>query len=104
MQIRAGGAGARERAGPWVLDALEDHKGMLNDLTDDELLAYMYLTFPEMAAASPEYDRIRRMAEPLIMSLVKEYKISSQRAAELLGVTQSRIFHNMNRMGMQVFY
>ncbi|MDA7940662.1 MAG: hypothetical protein MPJ06_02515 [Nitrosopumilus sp.] len=97
-------ADARERVDPEILDELEECKEMLNDLTDEELLAFMYLTFPEMAVASPEYERIRRMEEPLIMSLVKKDKISSQRAAELLGVTQSHIFHNMNRMGMRVFY
>lgn len=87
-----------------VLDALEEYKEMFNDITNSELLAFIYLTFPDMAVRSVKYERIKERSEPLIMSLVKKDKISSQRAAELLGVTQSRIFHNMNEMGMRVFY
>lgn len=88
---------------PKVLGALEEYKELLNDLTSNEMLAFIYATFPDMAGKSVEYENIKNKIEDLIMSLVKKDKISSQRAAELLGVTQSKIFHNMNKMGLRVF-
>ena len=66
-----------------TLDAIDSCKDMLNDLPADEVLAYVYSSYPRMAAQSVVYDRIRGSMERHIMSMLKKEKISSERAAEL---------------------
>ena len=101
---REAGAAIRGGMDPWIMRLLGAYRDALNDLTGDELLAFMYTLFPDMAAESEDHDRIMSDLEPLVMALVKKEKISSGRAAELLGVTQDKIFNNMRRMGIQIFY
>lgn len=68
-----------------ALDAIDACKDMLNDLPTDEVLAYVYSSYPDMARRSVVYDRIMRNLERHVMSMLKKEKISSERAAELLG-------------------
>ena len=67
-----------------TLDIIDSCKDMLNDLSTDEVLAYVYSSYPRMAEQSVVYDRIKRSMERHIMSMLKKEKISSERAAELL--------------------
>ena len=69
-----------------TLDIIDSCKDMLNDLPTDEVLAYVYSSYPHMAEQSVVYDRIKRNMERHIMSMLKKEKISSERAAELLGM------------------
>lgn len=68
-----------------ALGAIDDCKDMLNDLPTDEVLAYVYSSYPHMARRSVVHDRIMRNMERHVMSMLKKEKISSERAAELLG-------------------
>ena len=101
---REAGAAIRGGMDPWIMRLLDAYRDALNDLTGDELLAFMYTLFPDMAAESEDHDRIMSDLEPLVMALVKKEKISSGRAAELLGVTLDKVIDNMNRMGLQVLH
>ena len=68
-----------------MLDAIESCKDMLNGLPTDEVLAYVYLSYPRMAERSAARDRIMRSKERHVMSMLKKEKISAERASELLG-------------------
>ena len=61
------------------------YKGMFNDLTADELLAYVYSAYPDTATGSPAYDQVAPDMERHVMSMLKKGKITSERASELLG-------------------
>ncbi|MDA7945640.1 MAG: hypothetical protein MPI93_09200 [Nitrosopumilus sp.] len=87
-----------------IMRLLGEYRELLGGMTDREMLAFIYAMFPAMASGSPGYADIKPDMEHLIMSLVEKEKISSGRAAELLGVTQDKIFNNMRRMGIQIFY
>ena len=74
-----------------TLDIIDSCKDMLNDLPADEALAYVYSSYPSMAGRSAAYGRIRRNMERHIMSMLEKEKISSERAAELLGMPLDHI-------------
>lgn len=72
------------RAGARILDVLQEYKETFNDVSDDELLAYVCAAHPE-AAGPAARERLRPRMECLVMSLLRKEKISCGRAAELLG-------------------
>ena len=85
-----------------VLNALNEYKKFLNDLTSNELLAYVYSAYPEMTEESVEYERLKPNMEDYILSLVRKQKISSQRAAELLHKSQHHIIKKMKERGIVI--
>ena len=85
-----------------ILSALDEYKRFLNDLTSNELLAYVYSAYPCMAEESDKYKDLKPHLEDYILSLVKKQKISSQRAAELLGRPQDYIIKKMKEKKMIV--
>ncbi len=85
-----------------ILKALNGYKEFLNDLTNNELLAYVYSAYPDMIEESIEYENLKPHMENHILSLVKKQKISAQRAAELLNRSQDHIIKKMKEKGMLV--
>ena len=67
-----------------TLESLDDYKEFLNDLTSEELLAYVYSAYPDMVEESAEYENLKPHMEKHVMSLIKKQKISAERGAELL--------------------
>ena len=67
-----------------TLESLDDYKEFLNDLTGEELLAYVYSAHPDMVEESAEYENLKPHMERHVMSLIKKQKISAERGAELL--------------------
>jgi len=72
-----------------------EYKKFLNDLTRDELLAYVCSAYPDMTEESVEYENLKPNMENHILSLIKKQKISSQRAAELLNKPQDYVIRRM---------
>ncbi len=85
-----------------ILRALDEYKEFLNDLTSKELLAYVYLAYPDMTEESIEYENLKPYMEDYILSLIKKQKISAQRAAELLNKPQDHIIDKMKEKGIAV--
>ncbi len=63
-----------------------DIKKEFNDLTLNELLLYMYVTYPETAENSDVQDRVLRDRRPIALSLLRKGKVTIQKAAELAGM------------------
>ncbi len=85
-----------------VLKALIKYKEIFNDLTNKELLAYVYSAYPDMAKESAEYENLRPNMEDHIMALVKKHKISAQRAAELTKKPQAYVIKRMKDYGIPI--
>ena len=68
-----------------TLAMIDMYKEMFNDLTADELLAYVYSAYSYTATRSLVYNRIASNMERHVMSMLKKGKITSERASELLG-------------------
>lgn len=70
-------------------ERVEEFKHLLNDLTNDELLAFIYFGYPssEVERESAEYRSLLPRREELARSLFNKKKVSAERAAEIAGVS-----------------
>lgn len=71
-------------------------KEFLNDLSLDELLAFIYFTYPEMTLESTFFQDIKHKRIPVAISLVRKAKISAEKGAEIAGLS---IEHFMKKLG-----
>jgi hypothetical protein len=62
---------------------LLDYKDFVIDLTEDELLTFIYARFPEYSANSEEWDRLKPKRVKHALSMLKKEKISVSMAAEI---------------------
>lgn len=75
-----------QHATPQTQKLVQDVKEEFNDMTEDELLLFMYVTYPDTAEDSDVKDRILQERFPLSVNLLKKCKVSLQKAAELAGM------------------
>lgn len=68
------------------LEMIARFKELLNDLTDEEVLTFVYFTFPEFTEESAVKEKIDKNREQVAIKLYKKEKISLQKAAEIAGV------------------
>lgn len=67
------------------LEAIEDFKVFLNDLSQKELLVFIYSSFPEFTAESGIKAEVFKERVPVAISLYKKNKVSLEKAASLAG-------------------
>ena len=79
-----------------VKDAIIDFKGFLNDLTDDEVLVFVYVSYPQFIAESARWDKLKRKRIDIAISLLNKEKISFSKASEIAGIGQIE-FKNLLR-------
>lgn len=68
------------------IEAIEDFKKFLNDLSEDELLLFIYVSNPEFTEESAVYDRVIGKRIPVAIILYKKGKVSLEKAAFLAGL------------------
>lgn len=71
------------------IQSIERFKEFLNDLTKDELLVFVYFSYPSPDALekeSIEYKGLLKKRKRLAMSMYQKGKVSAQKAAQLAGV------------------
>ena len=68
------------------VEMISDFKELLNDLSAEEVLTFIYYTFPEFTEDSLVKDRIERDRSKTAIGLYKKEKISLQRSAEISGI------------------
>ncbi|WP_232703164.1 hypothetical protein [Halobacterium wangiae] len=73
----------RSSADDELIALIQDVKNLANDLTKDELLVYVYYTYPEMTEASLEKPNLEENREVLARSLYQKGKVTAEKAAEL---------------------
>ena len=67
---------------------IEEIKEFLNDLTNDELLAFIYFSYPsqgELEKESIEYKNLLPKRKKLAISMYQKGKLSAQKAAQIAG-------------------
>ena len=70
------------------MQKIEEFKEFLNDLTRDELLTFVYFSYPsqnEIEKESVEYNDLLPKRRKLAMSMYQKDKISAQKAAQIAG-------------------
>jgi len=66
--------------------AIEDFKAFINDLSVDEVLLFVYVTYPEYTYESARLHNILQKRKPLSASLYRKGKVSLEKAAFLAGM------------------
>lgn len=79
------------------LEIVEEIKENLNDLSEDELLAYIYFTFPNMTTESRVLERIKHKRERLAVSLYRKGKVSLSKAAQIAGMSVGEFIKLLKR-------
>ncbi len=69
-----------------VRDVITDAKDLFNDLNQDELLCFVYLTYPDMISRSVVKERAFEQRSSLAKRLYAKEKVSLEKAAELAGM------------------
>lgn len=69
-----------------VKDRIEESKDFFDDMTDDELLVFIYSVYPDMATESVVRERVMNKRVPLAKKLYLREKVSLERAAQLAGL------------------
>ena len=100
---RAGRRIAKEMSrtsGANTLLTLRTLKSFFNDLPAREAIGYACTAHPEMAAGSAEYEKLRPDIEKILLALIRKEKITSGRAAELLGKPRHYVIGLMKDAGI----
>ena len=86
---------AKSAFAPEELDAIADFKKFLNDLTEDEILLFTYVSYPKFKSESTVYERVIKKRIPVAVSLYNKGKVSLEKAAFL--PTDSRLRNSSTR-------
>jgi predicted HTH domain antitoxin len=90
IQLTRAGEGEYERLAEdmpsKVKDQVEDIKDSFNDLTENELLVFIYYSYPEMTAESVLIRKAQENRIPCAASLYRKGKVSLEKAAEIAGM------------------
>ena len=79
------------------LEAIEDYKAFLNDLNLDEILLFVYVTYPNYTQESARFREILLKRVPLAASLYRKGKISLEKAAYLAGQNIETFLDSLKR-------
>ncbi len=84
-------------------EMIEDFKAELNDLTEDELLGFIYFTFPEMTKESIKIQKIKPKRKNIALSLYAKSKISLGKALEIAEMNIDNFIKEAKLKGIQVY-
>ncbi|MGP8321090.1 MAG: UPF0175 family protein [Methanosarcinaceae archaeon] len=84
-------------------EMIEDFKDILNDLTEDELLGFIYFTFPEMTTESIKIQKIEPKRKNIALRLYAKNKISLGKAVEIAGINIDDFIKEAKLKGIQVY-
>lgn len=79
---------------------IEGHVPFLNAMADEELALYMHLVYPDMSAGSSACAALAKRSEEIVMGMVRDGKVSSGRAAEVMGIPFHDVIPMMKRHGI----
>ena len=84
-------------------EMIEDFKSELNDLTEDELLGFIYFTFPDMTTESIKIEKIKPKRKNIALSLFAKSKISLGKALEIAGMNIDTFIIEAKLKGIQIY-
>ncbi len=65
---------------------IDDFKLFLKDLSDNEILAFVYVSYPKYISDSVKWDELKPKRQNFAISLFKKNKVSFGKAAEIAGL------------------
>ncbi len=85
------------------VEAVSDIKDFLNDMTESELLGFVYFSYPEMRDESLKFKEVERKRKGIALSLLRRGKISVEKASEIAGISVERLIQESRRRGIRVY-
>lgn len=82
---------------------VEDMKALLNDMTYNELLVFVYTSYPETTKESDIKEDIEKVRLPVSLRLVKKGKISVEKGAEVAGIHLLDFVEELKKRGIKRF-
>ncbi len=73
-----------------LMNVVDDFKEFLNDLPDDEILAFIYVSYPTYISESAKWDELKHDRVRIAISLLRKEKISFGKASELSGLSLTK--------------
>ena len=83
-------------------EIVEDVKNFLNGLKKDELLLFVYISYPETISEAIEFKSLLPKRKDLAISIYRGEKISLGKAAELAGMRVSAFIKELQQRGLPV--
>jgi len=87
---------------PDELELIREIRSELDDLTEEELLALIYFSYPKMTKESRVLDRILKNREKIAVKLYLKEKVSLAKAAEIAGKSLSEFIKYLKRQGIKI--
>jgi len=84
-----------------LIQVLEDFKKFLNDLRDDEVLAFVYVTYPRFQKESKKWDGLKKNRIDIAISLLQKNKVSLSKAAEISGLNLTKFMGIIKKKGVR---
>jgi len=81
-------------------ELVDDIKQLLNDFSKDELLLFLYVSYPEMCEDAVELRSLIAKRKEIAIGLYKKGKISVGKASELAGVSVSRLVKELQERNL----
>jgi hypothetical protein len=91
------------RAKPETKAIILDMKSFLNNLPQDELLGFIYFTYPKMVTESIKFDEIKSKRGEIAVSLYRKRKVSIGKAAQIAGLSQEDFIRKAQANNVTVF-
>lgn len=82
-------------------EVIEEFKEFLHDLTEDEILTFVYVLYLEYISESTRWDRLRPKRKEIAMPILKKSKVSFAQAAKIAGDEQHFIRRQFEKEGRQ---
>lgn len=93
----------KDRTSDQTKEILEEMKGFINDLTEDEVLAFVYASYPTMTEESILWDEIKQKRVQLAINLYQRRKVSMAKAAFIANMSQEEFMEKAKEKGTLVF-
>jgi len=84
------------------LGLIGEIKEELNDLDEDELLAYIYFSYPETTKEAARFENIKRKRVKLAVRLYAKEKVSLGKASEIAGMNIKAFMDEIRHKGLKV--
>lgn len=83
-------------------EAIEDFKLFLNNLKRDELLVFIYASYPDYTTESVIKEKVLKNRIPISISLYKKEKVSLEKAAFLAGMSLEDFIYELRRQNENI--
>lgn len=85
------------------IELFDDFKNFLNNLSQEELLGFIYFSYPEMKLESLKFEGILPKRKFIALSLFKKHKISLEKASEIAGISVEKFIQFLRERKIPIF-